>query len=248
MACLSVHLLIAKDSDGPLKSEPLTPEYMQYVSMEALFSRISNDHLVEFSRGRPIREICEWNMREFFNMRFNVQCSDNQIQQIYFEGNFDYGNFGIAFAPPCVRSLVIIGAHQFYSVDTGHFPREARNINLSKNTIFGEIDLKRLPYRLQFLSLNENNISGEIDVTQLPRSMRYINLRHNVIKQKVLLINEFPPHFHSIELYRNEIDVVMPMGQTSQSGKKKVNLQSAMKHKFGAFIYGKMTMSDDVDA
>ena len=234
---------IALDFEHSAPAEATTSEYMQFVSMEYFFARISNSALHEFSQGRSVREICDWQITDIFN----VQCKDNRIENIHIQG-VDYGNFDIAITPPTVQSLVIVRSIQLYPVETENCPREARNINLSGNSIYGTIDLRRLPSKLQFLSLDKNKISGSIDVTQLPRSMRFLNLRHNEIKQVVLFTCEFSPHLHSIELYGNNIQEVMPIGRNDKGQKKKVNLRSEMKNTFGVFTYGTMGIADLEDA
>ena len=236
-------VFVSLDVEHSAPPEPTTSEYMQFVSMEYFFAKISKSALHEFSQGRSVREICDWQISDIFN----VQCKDNRIENIRIQG-IDYGNFDIAITPPTVQSLIIVRSIQLYPVESGRFPREARNINLSWNSIYGTIDLRRLPSKLQFLSLDTNKISGPIDVTHLPRSVRFLNLRFNEIKQVVLFTCEFSPHLHSIELYGNNIQEVMPLGRNDKGQKKKVNLRSGMKNTFGVFTYGTMGIADLEDA
>mmetsp|Transcript_19803 Transcript_19803/g.31005 ORF Transcript_19803/g.31005 Transcript_19803/m.31005 type:complete len:232 (-) Transcript_19803:133-828(-) len=189
--------------------------------LERVFSDVHMNALQEYSRGKNAGEICEWEVEAH---RCEIGCTIEGILYRFEVQGFEdtIGQFALSFFPNSIQLLDVVRCQQRSEIITRHFPREAIDISLSVNSLYGTPDLTTLPERLESLFLTRNNLSGPITLCHLPQSLRGLYLGENRIEQEYVPYAHLPPPLHTVNFEGNIIGGVHAEDGTERVLKKSI--------------------------
>ena len=166
-------LLICIDSDDDRR--------MQQQLMQLFFQKIHQQRLDQITYGDTNGAICSGESSSLWE---GIQCKKGTVVGIRYMRDF-FGNVQLSYAPQTVQWLSITSCRQHFPINTRRLPRDAIEVNLHSNNIFGVVNFNTLPDKLEWFSMMDNNIQGKVTLLRLPKNMRSLNFSQNQVDQKI---------------------------------------------------------------
>uniref|UniRef100_A0A7S4KIC2 Non-specific serine/threonine protein kinase n=1 Tax=Paramoeba aestuarina TaxID=180227 RepID=A0A7S4KIC2_9EUKA len=160
-------------------------------------------------------EIIELAWADGPNREFHLHFFPNGELEVLFASNWrsESGQFRIGFLPNSVQILNILDCHQEYPLHTRHLPRNAEDVRLRTNRLFGSLDLQHLPSRLVYFDVVDNEFSGNIFFGNLPDTLKVIDLKYNIFLRRTVFYGKLPSGIKEINVSHTPIKRAKPIRQ-----------------------------------
>ena len=164
----------------------------QLFTQQQLHDELMHQFLLEVStqqilKGKDSSDYCH----SYSRVDLNFTCKNNSVYKVHID-RIPIENLSLQHLPNTVELLRVYRAEQRYSVETRLLPRNAINIELGANHLYGTIDLRTLPHKLEAFGIGSNDFVGPVILTMLPPKLRTLDLGWNKIKQKCVFYGNLP--------------------------------------------------------
>ena len=194
--------LLCTDTTTPAVAG-LSPERSQEILMGHVFRDLSRDFYDFALKDNPLnRGMCIWK---------GIKCQDGRITSVAYSMK-SFGNFHSGYLPASVTHFRLYKCKQRYRLCTRSFPKNIRQIVLTRNFIFGTVEFAGLPRSVLLFNMIGNNLVGPLCLVNLPEHIQKVLLYSNKIKQKRVLYHNIPESVTALRIEgKNKIERIEPL-------------------------------------